>query len=647
VKLVLAFALLLSRSYAQVYSPSVLLRDQPDPTNLERFASTITHNAGAKTPREKAEAIWRYFLTDGRFVEPGFWYHIAGWTYEEPAGEVLDPLKLLNSYGFGLCYHIAPLLEAVFEAAGFPDARVWFLTGHTVAEVYYDGGYHYFDSDMMGYNVVGAGAFQGKPVASVRHLEQDPAIILGKLSGPKSAIDGAVDTPWYPADLRAAAMKDLAALFTSTTDNYLFPFTRHSSGHDMSFTLRPGEKLIRFFEPESPSLFYLPYKFDGKRWREFPSEVPRYGIRTANGPRSQKDHRSWATGRIEYSPTTIGRNRELVFDMPSPWVIIDAEFRVDIKLESADSSISIETSSDGRAWLPAGEMIGPFDGTWNTEPQVVTHSANGRLTAVSGSYGYLVRLRRSGPELAAIRSLTLTSRIQLNPRTLPALSPGENQLAYASGPAAVRKAMPLALESMATADLRTLTEQGQTLLCPSSDAAEKIIELDATTGFDFGARFVEIRNGLAPDKLTAETRVTGAGDRSGAASIHWSTSPQGPWREAWTFPADTIGRDGETINRVLAWPDAFVSIRNLPAGSNKVYVRVRTSGPCADNVRAAVWHKGDPPQGKVRVTHSWTENNTRRQHTELISAGTQTYHYQIKAGEAPRNESVTFEAVEP
>ena len=56
-------------------------------------------------------------------------------------------MKLLNSYGFGLCYHIAPLLEAVWKAGGFEDARVWFLTGHTVAEVFYDGAYHYFDKE--------------------------------------------------------------------------------------------------------------------------------------------------------------------------------------------------------------------------------------------------------------------------------------------------------------------------------------------------------------------------------------------------------------------------------------------------------------------------------------------------------------------
>ena len=123
----------------QVYSPTVVKQGQPDASSLESLVQGIYASSRAIMPREKAEAIWRFFLTDGRFVKPGFWYHIAGWAYEEPKGEVLDPVKLLNSYGFGLCYHIAPLLEAVFEAGGFTDARVWFLTGHTVAEVFYDG----------------------------------------------------------------------------------------------------------------------------------------------------------------------------------------------------------------------------------------------------------------------------------------------------------------------------------------------------------------------------------------------------------------------------------------------------------------------------------------------------------------------------
>jgi hypothetical protein len=103
----------------QVYSPKVLLKGQPDASDLGSLAASIYAQADAQTPRERAEAIWRFFLTDGRFVKPGFWYHIAGWAYEEPMGEVLDPVKLLNSYGFGLCYHIAPLLESVWKAGGF------------------------------------------------------------------------------------------------------------------------------------------------------------------------------------------------------------------------------------------------------------------------------------------------------------------------------------------------------------------------------------------------------------------------------------------------------------------------------------------------------------------------------------------------
>src|SRR4029078_10802963 len=207
--------------------------------------------------------IWRFFLTDGRFVKPGFWYHIAGWAYEEPKGEVLDPVKLLNSSGFGLCYHIAPLLESVFEAGGFADARVWFLTGHTVAEVFYDGAYHYFDSDMLGYNPIGSGPLKQRPVASVRQIEQDGQIILNKLAGPKQVDPGKADYPWYPADVRENAIPSLAALFTTTRDNWVFPFTRYAEGPTMDYTLRPGERIIRYFHPADDQKYFLPWVYDG------------------------------------------------------------------------------------------------------------------------------------------------------------------------------------------------------------------------------------------------------------------------------------------------------------------------------------------------------------------------------------------------
>jgi len=256
--ILLSMCLYSTQHVAQVFSPKVLQKGQIDASDLDALARGICEQAKAVTDREKAEAIWRFFLTDGRFVKPGFWYHIAGWAYEEPSGEVLDPVRLLNSYGFGLCYHIAPLLEAVYKKAGFADARVWFLTGHTVTEVFYDGGYHYFDSDMLGYNPVGKGEPKKLPVASVLQLERSPDIMLGKLLSPTRADPAQVDSPWYPADVQEAAMSGLAELFTTTKDNWVFPFARYSQAHSMSFVLRPGERLIRYLQPESPKLYYLP-----------------------------------------------------------------------------------------------------------------------------------------------------------------------------------------------------------------------------------------------------------------------------------------------------------------------------------------------------------------------------------------------------
>lgn len=633
---------------AQVYSPKLLREGQADSTDLKKFAEVIYMNAGARNSREKAEAIWRFFLTDGRFVKPGFWYHVAGWTYEEPTGEVLDPIKLINSYGFGLCYHIAPLLEAVFEAGGFADARCWFLTGHTVAEVFYDGGYHYFDSDMMGYNVAGDGSFHGKPVASVRALEQDGNIILSKLQTPESVKPGEVDEPWYPADVRAKAMKDLAGLFTTAANNYLYPFTRYSPGHAMDFVLRPGETLTRFFAPEEPGLFYLPYKFDGKNWSEFPQELPEYHIRTADGPRSQKDDRLWATGRIEYSPRSLPKQAVTVIEMPSPYVIIDARFSMRVNLPGASSQLHVETSTDGgETWQLAGELHGPFHDQWSTEPKVLVQSAHGRLTAVSGSYGYKIRLTVSNNPEGGFTELHLLSRIQLNPRTLPQVEAGVNRFVYSVGPSIERLAVPVRLDSASMRDLELVNQNAQSFLRPQSGKAGEavyVVEANgaALTGFDVGARFLDLTSGWAPDKLTAETRRLEPGTNSGPASLSWSTAPEGPFRELWSFPERLQWRDGDTIDRVLRWPEVFRQVRDLPSGTRRVYVKLRSAGPALDSVRLAAHTAATPQMKAFAITQVWREGTVRRTHTEHARAGTEVHTFTVRAGANVRNEAVIF-----
>jgi hypothetical protein len=681
---------------AQIYSPAVLHKGQVDTSNLAALARTIYKKAGAVTDREKAEAIWRFFLTDGRFVKPGFWYHIAGWAYEEPQGEVLDPLKLLNSYGFGLCYHIAPLLEAVWEAGGFPDARVWFLTGHTVTEVFYDGAYHYYDSDMMGYNTIGNGDPRHSPVASVHQIERNGDIILGKLTSPKEVNKSLVDYPWYPADLREAAIGGLAELFTTTSNNWLYPCKRYPQGHTMDFVLRPGERLIRYFEPGNGNLCYVPYKFVGGKWEEFPREFSRWNIRTVDGPKSQKDGRRWATGRIEYTPVLsdrtayypsfgVGFNENLhlpgktagahfltrekpdnpgraVFEVRSPYVIIDANVVINASLKASGDSLVVETSTDNaRTWQAAGALKGPYSGRWQTAPEVVAHSQHATHTAVSGSYGYLLRLSMLGPgpaDAIAVDGITITTRFQLNPRTLPALEAGRNELLYRPGPAYERRVIPVRLERVEqevlnATNVRHVEEDGQGYLMPrDGKTAEFIFELSAPgdsplIGFDAGGRFLEIEDSLAPDKLTAEVRKTSVHSTTAAsppkASLSWSTSENGNYSLLWQYEPPQW-RDGQKIDRTLRWPEVDRNVRSLPSGTKKVYVRYRIQGIAIDDLRLAVLSPGSGNTGHLEITHVWRENGQRRTSVERIANPRSEHEYIVETGPASAisNEAVIF-----
>ncbi len=674
---------------AQVYSPWVLKENQPDTRDLRRLTAQLCENAGAERDREKAEAIWRYLLTDGRFVEPGVFYHIAGWAYEEPMGEVLDPVKLLNSYGFGLCYQIAPLLEALWEAGGFQDARTWFLTGHTVTEVYFDGKYNMLDSDMLGYTTVGKGDPKNQPIASVRQLEQDERIILDKLLSADEADSSQVPDPWYPADVQARAMEGYAGLFSSQEDNWLFYFKRFPAGHTMDFVLRPGEKLIRYFGPESDGLFYLPYKSVASGLKEFPREIEQYAIETEDGPHCQKDGRRWATGRIEYRPL-LSRNESFyplfnknlrlpkssnealsrqdpslpaaaVFEMESPYVLISSEVKLETVLSSAAHRLIVATSVDGgRSWQYAGHLSGPFSGEWRIGPQVLGTSEHGVASAVSGKYGYLVRLILSGSESgeASVADLVLTSLIQLNPRTLPALESGENRLSFVPGPRRKRWSMPVEISRIGEFAVRLdaveyVEEENNGLLVPQSaeEDGQIIFEVSAPDGSDLlgvdaGGRFL-ILNQLGPEKLTAETRRTALRQSSlnAGGSLAWAISPNGPWQVLWSYRPPSEWRDGEQIARLLLWPEIDKEIGGLPAGTHRVYVRYSLKAMALDDIRLAAYSPGGSEFSPVRITHEWYSRGAKRSQSLEIVNAVEPFDYVIHTGSLAgvENLSIVFE----
>jgi hypothetical protein len=660
---------------AQAYSPKTLLKGQVDASDLQSLAKGIATQAHATTPREKAEAIWRFFLTDGRYVRPGFWYHIPGWAYEEPKGEVLDAMKLLNSYGFGICYHIAPLLEAVYDAAGFEDARVWFLTGHTVTEVFYDGAYHYFDSDMMGYNLVGNGKPKDLPVASVQEIATDPSIMVSKLA---KGVPTGVDAPWYPADVKAGAIPDLATLFASKEDNWLFPYTRYSQGHAMDFVLRPGERLIRYSGSEE-GIFYLPYQAGADGWREFPKAAAEFNVATQNGPRSMTDNRDWATGRLEYQPPLSERSAyfstegvklsssgfalaegatrgSAVFDIRSPYVLIDAQLAIGAKL-AAGAELTVETSTDnGVTWDAGGVLTGPHEGKWQAAAKVLERSEHGALNAVTGKYAYLLRLNLKGG--ASVDGVQITSRFEYNMRTLAPLRKGKNEFTYEGGAARERWELPLRLDQVSKTAFRAdhvryVEEAGNGLLVADGrETAELVFEVAAPDGSALaelaaGGRFLDLRDGLAPEKRTAETRPTKlAWEKTApdevAASLEWATAPEGPYRTLWKYDPTLRWKDGKPYSQVLRWPEVDRKVREVPAGVKKLYVRYRLRNMAIDDVRLAI-AAARTKTSPIEVTHVWFEDGQERSHVEHVDNPAEKRAYTVSVGgKVVKNYAVIF-----
>ncbi len=97
-----------------------------------------------------------------------------------------------------------------------------------MTEVFYDGGWHYFDVDLRGMLYKKDGSVADlEEACSVRELWIDPPVRV---------------EPFYPLD-------DKTAMFESFAPCKLTRMYRwFKSGHTMDFALRPGESLIRFWK---------------------------------------------------------------------------------------------------------------------------------------------------------------------------------------------------------------------------------------------------------------------------------------------------------------------------------------------------------------------------------------------------------------
>ncbi|MCU0916896.1 MAG: hypothetical protein MUC88_20400 [Planctomycetes bacterium] len=421
-------------SRARVLCARVTSEHTADTSDLQRFRQFAPWQD--KTGNDLALAVWRY-LCD---YETGVYHFNEVLDGPDPFDEyatVRDPLKILNVYNMGYCGIFGPVLDGIFQGIGFEQGRSFGLVrwNHCATEVWYDNAWHYFDMDVRGVLLDGAGT-----VVSLAEAQRNRDLWVA----PPRPIE-----PFFPNE------QDKGRVFEIYRDSPVYRYYRWFEGtHTMDFSLRQGESFTRWWTPQGGRWHHLP-RYSRTKWvRELLLTEP-VGMKPNHRDFTRWNHgnglfhyapnlsadstdfrdgvyavRNLAPGRQGLHLVSAGEG-EVIFEVFTPYIIVPQVNDLDNPDDDREAStVTLDTV------LPVSVAVSLDQGlTWKP----ATMSRNGRrvvdLTSlVKGTYGYLLRLSTSGdPGQAALMHLAIDTWVQVAPISLPRLKRGENHLCYEMG----------------------------------------------------------------------------------------------------------------------------------------------------------------------------------------------------------------------
>lgn len=422
---------------APAVNPRITVNGRYDWYTLKDMAEEIT--AGCTTEQEKVMAIFD-------FVEKqSYW-----WSYPKDRTS-LNPVRHFNVYGYHICSQAACQFVAICRAIGI-EARVYEIWHHTVAEAKWDGVWHHMDPDIGIWYLKD----DNVSVASIEELGDNPEWVARTYKPYR----------WYthPEDGRKVIYKPdtetagegLALLYETMEDNYVE--THYDKWmyeeHNMELTLRPDERLVRWWTPR------LRKHYDQQRSHEPPSYAngqlvfePDFTKRTYDGMISRENVRFKAedgkgpavhVDRLQ-SPR-LDRFSQLTIPMASPYVMVGGHIDTryykgsdkgltQVSLAAKLDPVFGQTTQlwnyyswayglgDCRAVLDDKMLKDGPQGTYSFDA-VYTLSADSRHADTPAEYP-LIYGGQSG-----LDRVKIVVDLQVNPRSLPALSLGKNVIRY-------------------------------------------------------------------------------------------------------------------------------------------------------------------------------------------------------------------------
>ena len=601
-----------------VFSPRVTGVQRPDCYSLETVLASPPF--AGKTGEALALAVYNYLTDPG----DGIWH---GWPMNEREGDpvgwgdVSDPVKLLNAYGWAICGQNAGLLQGIYHAAGLPS-RIRGLPGHVVCEVFYDDRWHVLDADMWTWFRTPEGR-----IAGVDELARDSrALILENRNRSN------------PCDLPDRDLKDYAGMYDKAgTNASIFPFWA-TRAHTMDFVLRPGEKLIR--SQAHQGRLHVPAS-----WQPMlngPAKTEWKGL-----PRERfAPFRTIGNGRWIYAPDLSDRTRDFaagawsvegltqdarglagpgsaLFRIQSPYPFcgvpdltqpgFPASNGVWLALAGEGAVTAEVTDAEGR-FVTVVSARGPFD----ARPDITQ--------LLKARYDAMIRIDLAAG--ARLDRFAFEGFVMTAPGSLPRLVQGRNRMEVRTGDKFGRRTAPWKVpvdfrsepalrKHLAALDAGAVLPGRRDRLCvapASNGTARAVFRFDAP-----GPR----RFAWAYAIATVPEGPAGAAPRR--ATLEWSADGA-----AWT-------RCGEIAvpNTPLQWDGSLDGEAIPPQAAPSLWIRV-TSETGLTALEFAGHLEEPPSPAELRITHRWLEGAAERS----FEAPAGSAAYDIVCGPEPKQHTI-------
>ncbi len=378
-----------------VVMPEIGMQGSSPATNSQAILTWLQGQGGGSNSA-LAESGWQYVLAHMS--------HIC-WAVSPYDGsyETQNPWRILRGYGFGCCDQAASLLAWVWHVEGF-SSRIVYLTGHVVAEVYYDAAWHMYDADHRVFYTAPDGT-----VASAAMVHSNPSLVATGQGA------GGVDPIGYP-------VQSMESIYANSTPTYGTANYSSSIYESPTYALAPGELLLLYSGNITADLIH---NYGGGSG--FGPSAVNSGtlIQSVDFADPQWRSRVYSVTGMVVNETDSGfalsgsGNIVLKQDWPNP--AFDLQLDGSFYRESSNTALNVYFSPDGVNWSL------PF---FITTPAGSFQSAGLDLTSVArGAYSGYIKIQSTGN--VGISSLKITSNVQVSKAVFPALVPGStNSLVY-------------------------------------------------------------------------------------------------------------------------------------------------------------------------------------------------------------------------